>query len=901
MTGGSGVARPLERVARAWLSLLSRLVPSGRRSEWLEEWEAELWQLRRRGAGALRRRGGEARAVVGYLAGAPRSAFWEMREEWMTDLWQDVRYGLRGLFRAPGFLVVAVVTLALGIGANTTVFTLVDALLFREPALVAQPDRLVRLGRGHEPGRFDNWSYPVYRDFRARADWFSGVAGFSGGGAILGAGVEAEAVPVHLVSDNYFAVLGVRPALGRGFLPEDAAAPGAPAVAVISHDLWRRRFAGRADVIGETIPVNGRAFEVVGVAPAGFRGADLFTRAPDLWLPATMLATLWGPGSEARLERRGSSWFWVFARLAPGVSFDRAAGATAALYARFDEENPELAGQGIWIVPGVGATPDERDTAGGISRILAAIVLLVLLVACANLAGLALARGAGRRQELGIRAALGASRPRVVRQLLTEALLVALFGAAGALALTAVLAGRIPAILPYDVAIRFAADARVLAFGLALALAAGLLFGLLPALSAARTDLRATLGAGARTVAGGSRLRRGLVAAQLALSFVLLAGTGVLLRSLDRVQRIDPGFDADRVAVIGLDADMRTGYDAALGRAFYDRLREEVAAMPGVEAAGLVAELPVADFQSNHTPMTEADLAREGPRDGPPPLPVLSNYADAGFFTAMGMPLEAGRLFRPADHGENAARVVVVNRALARRFFGDESPIGRSLPFGADPVWEEPTTVIGVVGDHRNRSLRGDPAAGYWIPFDRNYRGDMDLVVRTPGDPAVLAPRVAALVERIDPGMPVLRAAPLRDLVGGTLRDTRLISTLIAIMGAIALALAAVGLYAVMAYAVASRTREMGVRMAVGASAGRVLRLVLGQGLLLAGLGLLLGIPMALAGLRLLRGLLFGVSPADPVALAAGGAALLLVAALASLVPAWRATRVEPVTALREE
>ncbi|MBW3554586.1 MAG: ADOP family duplicated permease, partial [Gemmatimonadetes bacterium] len=741
----------------------------------------------------------------------------------------------------------------------------------------------------------------VYRDFRARADWFSGVAGFSTGGAIIGTGTEAEAVPVQLVSDNYFDVLGVPMRLGRGFLPEETATPGAPAVAVISHDLWESRFGAAPDVIGRTFPLNGRSFEVVGVAPERFGGAELFTEAADVWLPATMIATLWGPGSENRLERRGSSWFWIFARLAPGVAFDQAAAATAALYERFDEENPALAGQGFWMVPGVGATPDDRAAAARISRLLGAIVLLVLLIACANLAGLALARGAGRRQEMGIRAALGASRPRVVRQLLTESLLVAAFGALAALALTALVARRIPDVLPYDVARAFSADTRVFVVGFALALAAGVVFGLLPALSAARSELRDTLGSGARTLGGASRLRRGLVAAQLALCFVLLAGTGVLLRSLQEAQVLDPGFDADRIAVIALDTDMRTGYDDARGRVFYDRLREEVAGMPGVEAVGLVAELPVADFQSNHTPMTAEDIARVGPRDGPPPTPVLSNTADAGYFAAMGLELEAGRLFRPGDHGENAPQVIVINRALADRFFGDENPVGRTVLFGADPVWEEATTVIGVVSDHRNRSLRAEPAAGYWIPFDRNYRGSMDLVVRTPGDPAVLAPRVAAVVERIDPGMPVLRSASLRQLIGGTLRDTRLISTLIAIMGAIALVLAAVGLYGVMAYSVESRTRELGVRMAVGASSGRVLRLVLRQALFIAGIGLLLGLPLALGGLRLLRGLLFGVSPGDPIALLAGGATLVAVAVAASMVPAWRATRVEPVTALRQE
>lgn len=894
-----GAAPARYRAARWFLVLVSVLVPSPRREEWLEEWSAELWQLLRRVEHGGR--GGGVVAMTAYLAGAPWSALLELREEWMRNVWQDVRYGARSLVRTPGFLAVAVFTLALGIGANTTVFSLVNGLLLREPTGITAPGDLVRIGRGHAP-TFDNWSHLVYRDFRERADWFSGVAGYAmAGTVIVGTGIDAEAVHTQLVSDNYFDVLGVRAHLGRGFVPAETASPGAGPVVVVSHDLWLRRLSGRDDVIGSTITVNGRALEVVGVAPEEFTGSEVFRAPTDLWLPTSMIDLTYGPGAASMLDRRGSSWFWVFARLAPGVTLEQAAAATESLYHRFDEENPEQAGQGVQVIPGIGMTPTDRAEAMAMSRILLAIVVLVLLIACANLAGLALARGAGRRGEMGVRTALGASRLRLVRHLLTESLLVALVGGAAAVGITWLAAGMLPAIFPWDLAVGLEPDRTVLLFALITAVLAALLFGLLPALRTSRTDLRGLLAGSSRSVAGrGTRLRRGLVALQLALSFVLLAGTGLLLRSLHNARTLDPGFAADHVAAISLDAGMRSGYDEQAARAFYRRLRDEAAARPGVAAVGLVAELPIADFGSNHTPYAPGEVPGDRPPGTPPPTPVLITFADAGYFDALGLTLR-GRTFEPGDYGKNAEPVVVINRAMAERFFGDDDPVGRLLPIMAEPDWDEPTRVIGVVSDFRNRSLREEPRDQYWIPFDRHYRGDMTLVVRTAGGPAPLARDLAALVERLDPGMPVLRAATLRDLVGGTLGETRMVSTLIAIFGSIALLLAAIGLYGVMAYSVAQRTRELGSRIAIGANARDIRRLVMAQGVRVAAAGLGAGLILAMAGLRVLQGMLFGVEPADPLALVAAAAVLLATAMTAALLPARRAMKVEPVRALAEE
>lgn len=588
----------------------------------------------------------------------------------------------------------------------------------------------------------------------------------------------------------------------------------------------------------------------------------------------------------------------MVARRAEGVSLKRARSLTESLYATFDEEHPDLAGQGVRVVPGVGLRPDERADAGRIGRLLMGVVLLVLLIACANLAGLALARGAVRRGELAVRAALGASRARVIRLLLTESLLVAVLGAAAALGLTAAVSGGLPRLVPFRMSVGFAPDATVVLFGIGVAVAAGVLFGLLPAFSSSRTELREALSVATRSATPGSTvLRQGLVAVQLALSFVLLAGTALLGRSLYAARRTDPGFDADRVAVVSLDLRRRGGYDDASGRVFYDRLRENVASLPGVEAVGVVAELPIADFQSNHTPVgPDETLTRDSPRRAP----VYGNLADAGYFRAQGIRLVRGRLFEPGDEGANAEPVAVINEALARRFFGDEDLVGRELPFLADPDGER-ARVVGVVADHQHMSLRLPARSVYWVPFGRWYRGDMSLVARTPGEVAALVPRVAAQVERLDPGMPVLRAASERQLIGGTLRETRMVSALIAIFGVLALVLAAVGLYGAVAYSVARRTREIGVRIAMGATARDVLRMVLGQGVRVGLAGLGVGLAAALAALRLLRGLLFQVSPADPLSLAGGAAVLLAVVVVATAVPARRATTVEPARALSDE
>ena len=894
----------LLRAARAWLAVLSNLVPEPRREYWLEEWEGELWELWRRAGRVPRRYGGRAAAVAGYSLGAPWSALWELKEEWMTELWRDVRYAVRTLARAPGYVVVAVVTLALGIGANTTVFSLVNGLLFRDPPGIVAGDDLVRLGRGHaEAGDFDNWSLPVFRDFRDRSDWYSGVAGYTNAGSlVIGRGVDARAVAGQAVSDNFFDLLGVRMELGRDFVPEETAAMGEGPLVVISHGLWQSRFAGNAYVLGQTLAVNGRDLEIVGVAPAGFAGADIFTSPPDIWIPITMMAAAWGPSANDFWDARGTSFFWVFGRLSPGVTLTQARSATETLYARLDEQHPELAGQGIRVVAGVGMTPDERQEATTISGLLLGIVLLVLLIACANLAGLALARGASRRGEVGVRTALGASRIRVVRQFLTESLLVALAGGGVAVGITWVASGWLPAVLPQSVSVGFRPDGRVVLFALGTTVVAGVVFGLLPSVRSSRTDVLSVLAGDSRSIAGkGTRLRRGLVTVQLALSFVLLAGTGLMLKSLYNARVVDPGFDPDGTAVVSLDAGMRSGYDSDAGRDFFRRLRDAARALPGVDAAGLSETLPLVGGRANHTPYPRGPRPRRDPNQ-PPPAPVYFGAADAGYFQAAGIEFIAGRTFGPQDNGDNAEPVAVINQTLARRFFGPgENPVGRELPFAAHPDREVPTRVVGVVRDFRNISLSQAPRSAYWYPWDRSYAGRMILVARGAGDPSALAARLGDLVERIDPGMPVLRAASLRTLVGGTLAETRTVSTLIAIFGLIALALAAVGLYGVMAYSVAQRTRELGVRIALGADSRDVLGLVLRQGIRVIVAGLLLGLGASLAGLRLLENLLYDVAPGDPLALTLGAAVLALVAALAAFVPAWKATRVEPVTALKEE
>ena len=877
-------------IARGVVRLVSHFVPAGQRRAWREGWEAELWHDAQRSTSPS---GGGLRVGPLRLAwGALRHGLWELKQAWAPELVaQDVRYAVRGLWAKPAFALVAVVTVALGVGANTTIFTLINGLLFRTPAAIDAPERLVSLGRGNQPTDFDNYSLPIVRDYQQQADVYSGVAAFAHRSMILGTGVESELRPGMVVTGNYFAVLGVRPVLGRDFLPEEIANGSGHFVAIISHALWQRRHGGRTDILERGMTVNGQRYQVVGVAPRGFVGTRVSASAPDVWLPLAS-ATPVVPTVNAARTARGRSWLWAFARLAEGVELTRATVATRALVQAWGEEYPLQAGQGVQVLAGVGLFPQERIQAERFAALLLGVSGLVLLISCANLANLLLVRASSRTRELGVRVAMGATRSRLIRQLLIESAVVSLAGTAVAGALT-VGAGRVlPSLLSLRTTANLSPDLRVFGFALGVAVLASILFGAVPALRGSRPDVVNALKEGGRTGRQErSFMRRGLVVTQLALSFVLLTGTGLLLRSVRNAQVSDPGFRMSDILLMSLRLDLRGSYDDERGLAWYDQLLRRVRGLPGVAAAAVGASVPIAEFHSNGAVIIDGDVPAPGERW---PL-AYYNEVSSDYFETLGIRIVQGRSFESGD-GPGSDPVVVINEALARRYWPGVNPLGRTLG-----QRDQSYRVIGVARDVQMRSLREPPVPYAYFAFRQRYEGAMTLHVRTESAPLGLAAAVGREIDALDAGLPVFGISTLRERVSASLAETRSTAVLVGIFGAVAVVLAGVGLYGVLAYAVAERRREMGIRIALGAPTSRVLRLVLGQGLRLTGLGILIGVVGTIGASRAIAGLLYEVSATDPTTLVAIAAVFALVGGVASYLPTRRATRVDPTVALREE
>ncbi|HUH13310.1 MAG TPA: ABC transporter permease [Longimicrobiales bacterium] len=813
----------------------------------------------------------------------------------MEPVLQDLRLALRFLRSRPLFALTAIVSLAIGTGATTAVFSIGNALLLKTPPGLGEPERVVEVGRTRGGQGFDSFTYPDFLDYREQATPLEHLAAWRMAQLSFSAGGEAERVQGLLVSANYFDALGVRPARGRSFLPEEDVGPGTQAVVVVSHRFWRDRLGGDPGVIGRAIDLNRQSFTVVGVAPEAFRG-HVAALPPDVYVPLLMAPALTHE-SPGIFENRNASWFHAVGRLAPGATLEQANAALATVAARNAQRFPEThehrgaRALALGPVPGGGRGP--------VTAFLAFILALsgvVLLVTCANVAGMLLARAAGREKEVAVRLALGAGRGRLVAQLVTEALTLFLIGGAAGLAIaygaTAAL-GRIPLPggLPFD--LRFTPDVRVLAFGLGVALLTGVLFGLAPALQATRPELVPALrdeGRSARSRAG--RLRRTFVAAQVALSALLLVSSGLFLRALHWAAEADVGFDATGVEMMALDLSI-DGYEEEAGAAFYARLLEEARAIPGAASAALALDLPL-DLSAHEAPVyPEGWEEREPAR-----LPAGFNTVSAGYFTTLRIPLLRGRDFGPSDVA-GGPPVVVVSRELARRAWGDEDPIGKRLR------WSGPSqpllTVVGVVEDTPNQMVTDGRQAMAYLPLTQAYRPGLSLLVRSRLAGVSLAAPMRAAVRELDarlsltPVEPVVRYTRL-----GTLPQ-RIAAGLSAALGGLALLLSGIGIYGVVAFAVAQRTREIGVRMALGARRAQVLRLILRGGLGMGVPGLIVGTVLAFALSRLIRGFLLGVPPGDPVTF--GGVAVLLLAVvlLGSWVPARRAARVEPMRALRGE
>jgi predicted permease len=822
----------------------------------------------------------------------------------MESLLADLRFALRTLRKRPGFTLVAVLSLALGIGANSIIFSLVNAMLLRTPA-VADPGRVVALftkdalnpALGLRPTSHLNW-----KDYREQARSFSGILGYDWAGmSVVVSGGEASIVVGQLVSENYFDLLGVRAARGRTFTPEEGGRPGGHPVAVLSYHFWQQQMGGDPAAVGRTLLLNGTPFTVVGVAPKDFTGIESAMQ-PELWVPMAMNRQIKRDPEfnwyEGRLARRGV-FIWALGRLKPGVTVAAAQAEMTSLARHLQQEFPnDNKGRTVVLVPLGQATVQPQVRAGLVNGmlLLGSIVGLVLLIACANVANLLLVRASARRREIAIRLAQGARRGRLVRQLLTESLVLALLAGACGLLLVAwarrPLLAFLPA-LPFGVtaSLDLGIDARVLGFTLAVSLATGLVFGLVPALQSSRPELVGDLKsqvAAARRGGRGMGLRGALVAGQVALSLLALVAAGLFLRSLAAAQKIDPGFDSRRLLSMSFDAGLY-GLDQAHGEQLFERVRQGVRPLPGVAAMAL----------AQFGPLEGAFLRSvflEGQESQSNGVFVLVDLVDPDYFRTVGVPIVAGRGFTPADRA-GALPVVVVSRTMAEKFWPHQDPIGKRFHFHSMPMLE----VVGVARDAKYETVSEDPQPFAYLPLAQGYVTGVTLVVRASGDPGALLPSVERQVRRLAPGMPLQGAGTAESKLATSLWPARFGAILLTLFGALALGLSTVGLYGVMSFSVAQRVRDIGIRMALGAQRRTVLRMVLAQGMVMVGLGVAVGLVLALAVSRLARSLLIGVSPTDPVAFLLTPILLAAVAFASTWVPAWRATAVDPVVVLRYE
>jgi len=824
----------------------------------------------------------------------------------MGTLLNDVRFAVRLLARTPGMTLVAVLSLGLGIGANTAIFTLINEVFLR-PLPLRDPSQLVGIfttdERNQDAGLFGS-SNPISRlnfeDYRDRSQTFEGLAaaGFVGV-ALTGGKGEPEQVFAQIVTDNYFGLLGAPLALGRGFTPGTDKTPGAAPETVLSYGVWQRRFGGDPGMVGRTLSVNGHDYTVVGVTAESFRGIGA-VGGPALWVPFSMYRDVAPLFMRENWDSRRALLFQVVGRLAPGTSIETATAnlrtIAAGLAADYPDDNR---GRGVFVQPLAETTlspnPAQRSQFNMAGALLMAIVGLVLLVACANVANLLLSRATARRSELAVRVSLGASRGRLIRQLLVESLLLGLIGGAVGLltaswSRSALLALR-PPFLPDD-AFGLPMDGRVLLFTTAIAVGTALLFGLFPALEFSRPDVAAELKDRGAQPTGGRRrttVRHALVVGQVALSMVALICSGLFLRSLGNARHIDPGFDAAKLAVLSFDLTSRGMEGEAAANRQRDIL-ERVRAFPAIEQVALTTAAPFSGGGFARTVFQEGQDASD-PRAG---RFVQIGVVGDGYFEATGISLLRGRNFGPVDTVDTP-QVVIVNETMARRFWPDQDPIGRRFRFFGQ---QQLTEVVGIARDSKYNFLGEDATPYLYQTLRQAPDAAVTLVVRA-SEPQVALGAVRSAIQAMEPTMPLTGVFTMAALIDQGLWAARLGATLLGVFGLLALVLAAVGVYGVMAYAVSLRAREIGVRMALGASTGQVRREVLRQGLLLSGIGVLLGTAAGAAVTPFVVGLLYGVSPYDPSTLIGVPAVLLAVAVLAVYIPARRASRVDPAVALR--
>jgi putative ABC transport system permease protein len=816
----------------------------------------------------------------------------------MNSLVQDLRYGIRMLAKSPGFTLVAVVTLALGIGASTTVFSWIDAVLLRPLPGVEKPSGLVAFENFAADGTFLTTSYPDYRDYRDHLASLEGLAATQIEPLAIGSEDNARQVWGEMVTGNYFQVLGVHPVLGRVFSPdEDAYKPNGFPIAVISARLWRSYFNSDPLVVGKTIRVNQHELTIVGVAPPDFRGS-ISGLAFDAWIPFMMHPELQGVG-EWMMRDRQTRQLVCIARLKPGVTIAQARAEIAALALRMSKANvPDDAGVGATVLPIWQSHFGAQSLLLKPLEILSAVCFVVLLIVCANVANLLLARFTSRQREFSVRLALGAGRFRLARQVLTESLLLAALGAAGGVALTTWLGGALQYMFPpshFPVALDVRVNSQTLVFTVLVCVAAALLSGLVPAWHVARSDLNESLKEGGRTGSVGARshrLRGLLVVSELSLAVLALVSAGLLVRSFEAVRKINPEFDPNHVLMSRFFIST-SGYNLEQRKEFCERLAQNLQSAPGVTNVAYSDVEPLGLLSGWWEPL-EVEGYVPNPGEN---MKIYRSVVSPGYFKLMRIPLLEGRDFTEQDD-EKQTPVMIVNQTFARRYFGGRDPIGRRVH-----GWGEWFTVVGEAQDSKYNNLTEPQLPFFYVPFRQVYRADMGLAfyIRTKADPADAVATMRREARAIDPNVTIVDALPLEQHVADTLYAEKVAANLLSMLGGLALLLSALGLYSVMAYSVNQRTHEIGIRMALGAESGHVVRLVVGQGLALTLVGIGAGLAGALAFTRLLASFLYGTRTTDPATFAGVSVLLACVALLASYIPARRATKVNPVVALRYE
>lgn len=825
----------------------------------------------------------------------------------MTLLWKDLRYAARVLAKSPGFTLVVVLSLALGIGANTSVFSLVNAYFLR-PMPVDQPDRLVAIYLtsparwGHDIG---NFSYPELLDYRKANTGLSDLMASSGLPLSMTAGEKPELIWGEIVTGNYFSGLGVRPALGRGFLPDEDRVPGQKPVCVLNYNFWRQHFQSDSNIAGKTIKINEHAFTVVGVAPRGFIGTRLFNFIPDVWIPLTMQQTI-APNLGNYMVGRDNRWIELRGRLKPGVTQKQAVAALNVVARQLASEYPQTNKDvQVNIIPGGTRTQPVFVALGVVSAtkvIMFGVVGLVLLIACANVANLMLARAASRAREMAIRVAIGATRVRLLRQLLTESVLLSLLGAVVGIVLALSFNGQLRGLYPTldfqtaDIDYEMRLDPRIFGFSFLLSLLTAVLFGLAPALRGSKVDQAAVMkGENAAPIGGLRGLTRGnvLVTAQVALSCVLLISGGLFLRSMQFARNVNPGFDRTGVQLFSIDLGLQ-GYNEQRGRLFQKSMTERLKTLPGVESASLAYPLPLDAYDESESVRVEGYVPRSDNEANNSGL----SHVGPGYFETMGTRLVAGRPIDERDT-ESSRRVAVINENMARRNWQTAgNALGRRFATGKDDPWIE---VVGVAQDGKYLTFGETPMAYFFLPLTQDYRGRVTFLVRSKENPDSLMATIRQEVKSLDASLPIFGVRTMPEFLNRIVSVYDTGASLVGTFAVTALLLAAIGIYGVLHFSVTRRTREIGIRMALGAASGDVVRLILGRSLAFVGVGLVLGIGGAVAAGRLTGTLLAGVGSTDPLTFAAVALIFGLVALCASAIPARRASRVDPMEAVRYE